>query len=116
MRTTITLSLAALAGSFVLSATACEPPSVVTIPDGKSASREQMLEAQSAVKGYMSAMDQYLKCVDDEMNAKGEEAPNEYKALMVQRHNSAVAEMESVAGAFNEQRKAYLAANPAPAK
>jgi hypothetical protein len=33
---------------------------------------------------------------------------------MVARHNSAVAEMESVAGAFNDQRKAYLAANPAP--
>jgi hypothetical protein len=114
MRIMTTLSLAALTGCLALSATACETPSVVTIPDGKTASKDQMLSAQAAVKGYMAAMDQYLACVDGEMNAKGEDAPNDYKALMVARHNSAVAEMESVAGAFNDQRKAYLAANPAP--
>jgi hypothetical protein len=109
-----TLSLAALAGYLAFSAAACETPSMVSIPEGKSASKDQMLAAQASVKGYMAAMDQYLACVDAEMNAKGEEAPNDYKALMVARHNSAVSEMESVAGAFNEQRKAYLAANPAP--
>lgn len=89
---------------------------MVAIPDGKTASKDQMLAAQATVKGYMAAMDQYLACVDAEMNAKGEDAPNDYKALMVARHNSAVAEMESVAGAFNDQRKAYLAANPPPPK
>jgi hypothetical protein len=34
---------------------------------------------------------------------------------MVTRHNTAVTEMETVAAAFNDQVKAYRAANPAPA-
>jgi hypothetical protein len=34
---------------------------------------------------------------------------------MVARHNAAVSEMEGVAAAFNEQIKAFRAANPAPA-
>jgi hypothetical protein len=34
---------------------------------------------------------------------------------MVNRHNTAVGEMEAVAAAFNEQLKAFKAANPAPA-
>jgi hypothetical protein len=33
---------------------------------------------------------------------------------MVNRHNSGVTEMETVAAAFNEQIKAYRAANPSP--
>jgi hypothetical protein len=34
---------------------------------------------------------------------------------MVERHNTAVAEMEGVAAAFNDQLRAFRAANPAPA-
>ena len=34
---------------------------------------------------------------------------------MVSRHDTAVTEMETVAAAFNDQIKAYRAANPAPA-
>jgi hypothetical protein len=33
---------------------------------------------------------------------------------MVSRHNAAVAEMEGVAAAFNEQLRAFRAANPTP--
>ena len=45
----------------------------------------------------MASMKEYLPCVDDEMSAKGDDAPAEYKSLMVSRHNAAVSEMESVA-------------------
>jgi hypothetical protein len=87
---------------------------MVSIPDGKTATMEQLLAAQADVKTYMAAMEEYLACVDGELAAKGEEAPAEFKALMVTRHNTAVTEMESVAAAFNDQVKAYKAANPAP--
>jgi hypothetical protein len=59
-------------------------------------------------------MQDYLACIDMEADAKGADAPAEYKAMMADRHNAVVTEMESVAAAFNEQRKAYLAANPQP--
>jgi hypothetical protein len=34
--------------------------------------------------------------------------------MMATRHNTAVSEMESVAAAFNDQVKAFKAANPTP--
>ena len=108
--------LAAVAGCCTYAAAACENPTMVSIPDGKSSTLEQMVAAQTQVKAYMAAMQEFLSCVDNEASAKGENAPAEYKSLMVTRHNTAVGEMEAVAAAFNEQLKAYKATNPAPAK
>jgi hypothetical protein len=64
----------------------------------------------------MAAMQEFLACIDMEADAKGADAPAEYKSMMVDRHNTAVSEMEQVATAFNEQVKAYKAANPTPPK
>ena len=107
--------LAAVASCCTYAAAACQNPAMVPIPDGKSSTLEQMVAAQTQVKAYMAAMQEFLSCVDDEASAKGENAPAEYKSLMVTRHNAAVGEMEAVAAAFNEQLKAFKAANPAPA-
>jgi hypothetical protein len=116
MRTLTSCVAAAITGCFAFAAAACENPAVVPIPDGKASTLEQMLAAQKDVKAYQAKMNDYLACVDAEAAAQGEQAPGEYKALMVNRHNAAVAEMEGVAAAFNDQIKAYKAANPAPAK
>jgi hypothetical protein len=107
------LALIATCGAFA--AAACETPAMISIPDGKSATMEQLLAAQAQVKTYMAAMNDYLACIDGEAEAKGEDAPEQYQAMMATRHNTAVSEMESVAAAFNDQVKAYKAANPAPA-
>jgi hypothetical protein len=105
----------AVAYGLGMSAAACENPAAVTIPDGKSSTMEQMLAAQAQVKAYQAAMTEFLACIDSELEAEGEQAPEDFKSLMVSRHNAAVAEMEGVAAAFNDQIKAYRAANPAPA-
>jgi hypothetical protein len=104
--------LAAIAASSGFAAAACENPPMVKIPEGKTATMDQLLAAQGEVKTYMKAMEDFLACVDAEAAAKGEEAPAEYKTLMANRHNAAVTEMEAVAASFNEQVKAYKAANP----
>jgi hypothetical protein len=116
MRTLTSCAVTAVLGCFALAAGACESPSVIPIPDGKTSTLDQMLAAQKEVKAYQAKMNDYLACIDAEADAQGEQAPNDYKALMVNRHNAAVAEMEGVAAAFNDQIKAYKAANPAPAK
>ena len=59
--------------------------------------------------------DEFVACLDSEADAQGDQAPAEFKSLMVERHNAAVTEMEAVAAAFNEQLRAFRAANPAPA-
>lgn len=95
-------------------ASACDNPTMVTLPDGQTATMEQLLDAQGKVKAYMAAMEEYLACLNDELEAAGEDAPAEFKSSMVTRHNTAVTEMETVAAAFNTQVQAYRAANPAP--
>ncbi len=105
----------AIASGYAFAAAACENPAAIVIPDGKSSTMEQMLAAQAQVKAYQAAMTEFLACIDSDLEAQGEKAPEEFKSLMVSRHNAAVAEMEGVAAAFNDQIKAYRAANPAPA-
>jgi hypothetical protein len=107
--------VAAVANGIGFAGMACENPAAVAIPDGKSSTMDQMLAAQAQVKAYQAAMNEFLACIDSELEAEGEQAPEEFKSLMVSRHNAAVAEMEGVAAAFNDQIKAYRAANPAPA-
>jgi hypothetical protein len=107
--------VAAIACGYGVSAVACENPAAVAIPDGKTSTMDQMLAAQAEVKAYQAAMNEFLACIDSELAAQGEQAPEEFKSLMVSRHNAAVAEMEGVAAAFNDQIRAYRAANPAPA-
>ncbi len=107
--------VAALATCGTLAASACETPAMISIPDGKNATVEQLLAAQAQVKTYMAAMNDLLACIDNETEAKGDDAPEQFKLLMVTRHNTAVTEMETVAAAFNDQVKAYKAANPTPA-
>ena len=115
MRALTSCLLAAIASGYGLAAAACEPPAPVPMPDGATATREQMLAAQAQVRAYQTAMNEFVACIDSEAEAQGEQAPAEFKALMVERHNTAVAEMEGVAAAFNDQLRAFRAANPAPA-
>jgi hypothetical protein len=113
---TVGVFVAAIVGCWATAGLACESPAIVPIPDGKTATMDQLLAAQAQVKSYMAAMQTYLACIDMEADAKGADAPAEYKSMMIDRHNTAVSEMEQIAAAFNEQVKAYKAANPTPPK
>ena len=115
MRVLTSFILTAIASGYGLSAAACEAPSPVTMPDGSKATMQEMLAAQAQVKAYQAAMNEFIACIDSEGDAAGEQAPAEFKSLIVERHNAAVSEMEGVAAAFNEQLRAFRAANPAPA-
>ncbi len=89
---------------------ACEYPAAVTIPDGATASEQEMLDAQSGVKKYMEEMQAYLNCMDEEAAALGDTESEEQKALHAKRHNAAVTAMEELAAAFNEQVRLYKTA------
>lgn len=91
----------------------CIRPAVAEIPDGRSATFDQMLAAQTAVRTYLADMEQFLVCINDEIDAQPEDSPQEITTALIDRHNSAVSEMETVAARFNEQRAAYQEANPA---
>ena len=114
MKLLSTLCMTAVAGSYAVSATACENPPMVTVPDGNTATTQQLLEAQQNVRTYMSAMQEYLACLNQELVATGDDALAEFKQLMVMRYDAAASEIESVVALFNAQVQAYRAANPEP--
>lgn len=110
LRTLAPLALIALSPL----ALACDYPSRVDIPDGATASKEQMLESQQAVKAYMSTMEEYLTCIEREeketvagMPEITEEELATRQAALTKKYNAAVEEMEIIAARFNEAVRAY---------
>lgn len=90
---------------------ACEYPADVKIPDGKSATQDEISAASSAVKKYLGDMEAYMACLDaDSAALPVEQQTPETKALHVKRYNAAVDAMEAAANAFNEQLRAFKAA------
>jgi hypothetical protein len=93
------------------------PPAPAKIPDGATATMEDMLAGQKAVQSYDKAITDYVTCIDKELKdsiAKaGDKLKPEQKADMekveAQKHNAAIDQEQSVAYRFNEQVKAFKA-------
>ena len=93
------------------------------MPDGRTATLDQMKAAQASVKAYNASMDDYLKCIDAEApkasDITADMTPDQKKQMQkkieegVKKHNAAVSDEEAVAARFNEQLKAYKAKQPA---
>lgn len=96
----------------------CVKPSKPVIPNGKTASMEEMVEAQSAVKTYQTGMENYRACHEANMNAlkpavsEGENAAVASYMGSNRAFNDSVSQEEEVATEFNSAIKAYKAANP----
>jgi polyisoprenoid-binding protein YceI len=93
-------------------AAACEYPPDVELPDGAKASEAEMNAASAVVKTYIADMDAYMACLDAEEAALPEEEKTpETRAMHVKRHNAAVDAENVIATRFNDQVKAFKAAN-----
>jgi len=79
----------------------CALPTAPSVPNGTSASVDEMKTAQDAVKKYLVDTDDFLKCLDFS-HAAGADS----------KHNQAVEQMQKLAAAFNDQLKAFKAAHP----
>jgi hypothetical protein len=86
------------------------------MPNGRSATREEMLDAQRKVKAYQAEMSTYLTCIKQEHDADlakgGATMTDEQKQAItkryVQKNDAAVDAEQEVAERFNTQRTAYL--------
>jgi hypothetical protein len=93
------------------------PKAPAAVPDGATATQDQMVAGMKSVKDYNAAVTEYLACLEQEMNARveaaGADAPpdqiEQIKAIHNKRHNAAVEELEAHAARFNEQVKVYKA-------
>jgi hypothetical protein len=98
------------------------PQAPQKLPNGATATKEEMLAGQKTVKEYQAAVEgAYLPCLDQERNAavaaldpndpdyaKKKAALDEVQA---KKNNAAVDELQAVATRFNEEIKAYTAKN-----
>ena len=110
-------ALAALAGPVYADCT--YPPPPAKLPDGNSATMEEMLEGKKAVTQYNKDINAYVACIKLEhetaVTNAGDKITPEQKAEMekkeVLKNNAAVDQLQSVADRFNEQVRAYKAAH-----
>lgn len=112
---TITTSLifAALLLSAPL-AHACDYPQRVGVPNGSTATKEEMIEGQRGIKDYLAAMDEYLACIEAAeqdtvagIDEPDEDAKQQRIEMFNKKYNAAVQEMNLVAEEFNLQVRAY---------
>jgi hypothetical protein len=93
------------------------PPTPNKLPDGASATMQDMLDGQKTVKEYEKAVNEYTSCIDkdldDQIAKAGDQLKPERKTEMqrveAQKHNAAVDQLQSVADRFNEQVKVFKA-------
>jgi hypothetical protein len=98
------------------------PPAPDKLPDGASATLQEMLAGQKAVADYNKAINDYVACIDKELDASiikaGDKLKPEQKADMerveAQKHNAAIDQLQSVADRFNEQVKVFKAKDKKP--
>ncbi|MFO7277879.1 MAG: hypothetical protein DIU56_012645 [Pseudomonadota bacterium] len=97
---------AALAAGLLLShvarAECVLPPAPSKIPDGATATEQEMIAAMQTLKRYDGDVNVYLKCL--EFEAKQNRLS---KAEQDRRHNEAVAKLEKIAAQFNEQVRIF---------
>ena len=95
---------------------ACEYPERPTLPDGGTASKDEMIAAQSAVKAFLASIDEYLTCIEQEekdaiaaLDNPDEETIKRRDELLSKRFDAANEEKFLFGEQWNQQVRAYNA-------
>jgi len=99
---------------------ACDYPERPKLPDGTTAAKEDMIAAQSSVKSFLAAVDEYLTCIEQEeaaaiaaMDGSDEETLKRRDDLLAKRFDAANEEKFLFGEQWNQQVRAYNAARAA---
>jgi len=98
----------------------CVRATAPTVPDGATASREQMTVARADFQAYDTATNSYVHCVDTLIDGiarkySGVASPADLKSLKafgVGAHDTAIDQEQAVADQFNAQIRTYRAKHP----
>lgn len=88
---------------------ACPFPTAPTVPEGSTASTEDLNTAGKSIREYVADMEAALACLDEIQGGLGEEITQEQSAAITERYNAGVDEMNGLAESFNEQVRAFKA-------
>ena len=121
MKAWIPLTLVVSLGSAISAHATCAYPSAPgAVPDGATATKEQMVAAKNEVNRYNTEMNAYLDCLKLENSAAAPQDPSKLSAeekkkaeeqqkILAQKNNAAVDELQAVVGKFNAQLKIFKA-------
>lgn len=102
----------------------CVPPSTdVKIPDGNTATMDDMLAAKKAIQASNAAVETFTTCLKSEQDAKiaagGADMKDEQKVKIstdyMNRQNAEVEKLQKLADQFNVEVRNYKAKHPSPA-
>ena len=87
------------------------PKMKVDIPNGATATMEEMVAAQSGFKAYNTDMDAYLNCLDNELSKISQELEGyaDIKRLSDDRYNAAIDQLTEAAEEWNQAVRGYKA-------
>lgn len=111
-----TIGLFVCVSSLLIAPTAfaCDYPARIDLPNGGTATKEDMLQGQRDVKKYVADMEAYLDCIvaDEKIARSGidnlqPEDEQQREDMLNKKYNAAVDEMETVAASFNAEVQAY---------
>lgn len=111
--TRLMLALFALLAAGAAQATCIYPRAPDRVPDGKTATYEEMAAAQKAVQQFNEDINSYNACLDMEMSAVeqsgqfDENRLTEMRAIQAKKNNAAVDEVQAIADEFNEQLRIF---------
>lgn len=116
IRTAILFTL--LVGS--TAAVACDYPDRAQLPNGSTATKQEMIDGVKSIKAWQQALVEYRVCIDDETNsqiaalaetgASAEEQAAGAEALkkkLIEKHDASVEDEQTLAAEFNEQLGLY---------
>ena len=99
---------------------ACDYPERPSIPDGSTASKDELLAAKEAVTSYLAGVDTYLTCIEEEEKAAvaalESPDPEDLKRrdeMLSKKFDAANDEKVLVGEQFNQQVRAFNAAHQA---
>lgn len=99
---------------------ACDYPERPEIPDGATASKEELLTAKDAVGTFLAEVDTYLTCIEtaekEAVDALEDPDPDDLKRrdeMLSSKFDAANEEKALVGEQFNQQVRAYNAARKA---
>lgn len=114
----IAIVLALLAMSLPAAAAECAYPRAPgRLPDGNTATRDEMVAAKKQVDTYLASVNTYLDCIKFEHDATltdpaaalNDEQKKQLSLRFVQKNDAAVDEQQDVASRFNEQLRVFKA-------
>ena len=97
---------------------ACDYPSRVAMPDGATATKEEMIGGVKKIEQFKEEMQEYLACIlEDEKASRSAiddlapEVEQQREEMLTKKHNAAVEDEEKMVAQFNVEIRAYKTAN-----